>query len=196
MTSHTLKNPTPKEHPDPHDLDASIERARCMLTDIPWLPKAFHRAIEHAEKDPDGQGGTIRVPKVYLSGKEYYPVLPNDALIAYSFFRVSGGRTLSEYLPDIISLNAECPVDLIVWANLQKIDKHKDYIFTEELIRDVLRALNSNPDIIITGIFDNAPEDIFIGYDLQPAHRDLLKYPYQAFRISMNLRYEIECLNQ
>lgn len=194
MTPETLKNPTAKQHPDPIDLEAAIERVRCMVEELPWLEKSFGRAREHAEKNPDGQGGEITVPKVYQGKKEYYPVLPNDSLRSYSFFRVAGNRVPDDYTPDNISYNETTPVDLIVWGNLQKIDKHKDYIFTEELIRDVRSVLRDNGEVFITQIADERPEDIFVGYTLDPTQQGLLKYPYFAFRIGMNLRYSSGCV--
>ncbi len=197
MTEETLKNPTAGAHPNPVDLDRSIECLRVSLQDIPWLQKAFHRAKEFAEKT--GTAGTvIRVPKVYIKAGEYYPVMPNDSLKSFSFFRVTGGRNLDDYEPHAVSNYATCPVDLIVWGNLKQIDKTKDYIFTEELIRDVLEVLQSNEDVELEGggIFDERPDDIFSGYTLDVTQRDLLKYPYFAFRIAMSLRYTIDCFNE
>lgn len=195
MTTQTLKKPTVVAHPNPVDLEAVIETLRAALSSLTWLEKSFGRAKEVARTAPDGRG-VERQPMAYTSGKEYYPVLPNDSLKAYSFFRVSGPRTIDNYAPNVPQHYASAPVDLIVWANLKKVDKTKDYIFTEELIRDVMTVLNLNPDVQeVVRVWDDRVEDIFRGYSLEPAHRDLLMYPYQAFRVEMNLRFRVQCLS-
>lgn len=193
MTTETLKDPTAAAHPNPVDLEASIEVVRLNMAQLPWLQKSFGRAREMVSKSPDNRD-IVREPKVYQYGGEYYPCLPNDALASYSFLRVRGERDMLDYAANAPTLQGSAPVDLIVWVNLQQLDPSKDYIFTDELIGDVLRTLNQMSEVQhVNRVIDERADDIFSGYTLELAHRDLLMYPYQAFRIEMLLGFEVSC---
>lgn len=194
-TTKTLKNPTAQAHPAPINLDAAIEEIRLALADVDWLTKAFHRAYQMPQKNPDGKGGIIQVPMAYQVKGEYYPVMPNDAIQAYSFFRVRGAKEFQQYSTQTSQLYLNAPLDLIVWANLKRIDSSKDYIFTEELQTDILKVFNQFSGASIDRIWDERTEDIFNGYTLDPTQRDLLMYPYQAFRIEFTLEYPVVCLD-
>jgi hypothetical protein len=192
LTTENLKNPSVPTITNPVDLDAAIQRIQVDLdTKIPWLEKSFGRARAH----PSTVGNdTIRIePKVYQNNGEYYPVLPNDALRSYSFFRLSNDRRPEDYSPNTPTLYEVTRTDLIVWGNLQSIDRTKDYVFTDELINDVRQVLNFSPDVTIVRLWDERPEQVFRGYRLDPNHRDLLMYPYFAFRFEFDLRYNITC---
>lgn len=193
-TTKTLKNPTAQAHPAPINLDDFIEQLRTSMATISWLEKAFHRAYQMPRKNPDGKGGIIQVPMAYQAGSEYYPVMPNDALQAYSFFRVRGPKTFTDYSTQSTLLNSVAPLDLIVWGNLKSIDPAKDYIFTEQLEQDVMAIFNQYPQVSVLRIWDERAEDIFSGYSLDLTKRDLLMYPYQAFRIEFDLSFPYVCL--
>lgn len=194
MTSQTLKNPSVSTIPSPVGVDAAIQRLQVSLQNgLPWLEKSFGRAwtlprTVLKEKRLE--------PMVYQEGKEYYPVLPNDALKSYSFFRVTGAREAVDYAANMNTGGTYLfrdPVDLIVWFDMKKIDPAKDYIFKEELIQDTLKILNRDPNPEVQRVYDDKVNDIFEGYTLYPEHRDLLMYPYGAFRIEMFLAYQFQC---
>lgn len=193
MNTKTLKNPAVVYVPDPHGIDVAIYDLQARLAAIPWLEKSFGRAW--TLPDPTVADKRRIVPMVYQGDGEYYVILSNDALRSYSFWRVRGRRGVEQWSP----LNNRGvyqhldTVDLIVWANLKAIDKTKDHIFKETLITDVMRRLDGSHMITVTGIFDDKVEDIFSGYTLEPAHRDLLKYPFTAFRIEASLQYRVQC---
>lgn len=194
MTNQTLKNPTATAYPAPVDLDAAIEALRLGMAGISWLEKSFGRARMIARNSPDKKTA-IKEPMVYQGGGEYYPCLPNDALKSYSFFRVNGSRQLMDYAQSSPGLYASAPVDLIVWANLKQINPAKDYIFTEELIRETLMKINTFSEVLsITRVWDDKAEDIFSGYTIDERQRELLMYPYQGFRIEMVLQFSVMCL--
>ena len=190
MTTENLKNPSVIVQPNPVDLDLAIATIQQGLGSLAWLEKIFGRAKEVTRVMPDNS--RKREPMVYQGGKEYYPVLPNDALKAYCFFR-SSSRGFDEFLPFAYSQYSRSDLDLIVWANLKKVDAAKDYIFTEELLNEVIGVLGKVPDLEVIGVFDDRPEDIFSGYNINPTHRELLMYPYQAFRVALNLRFKVAC---
>ena len=190
-TVHNLKNPSVPTLANPIDLDLAIQTLQIDLGNkLSWLEKSFGRARSHPSTIV---GMTKTEPKVYQGSSEYYPVLPNDALQAYSFFRVPADRRPEDYSANSPALFEVSRVDYIAWGNLQQIDRTKDEIFTDELLNDARWVLNFSPDVTILRTFDERPEDIFRGYTLEPNHRDLLMYPYFAFRIEMDLRYTINC---
>lgn len=193
ITTENLKNPSVPTITDPFDLDAAIQRIQTRLSnELSWLEKSFGRARAHPSTINDN---TRRIePKVYQANGEYYPVLPNDALSSYSFFYVNGDRRPEDYSPNAPTLYELTRTSLVVWGNLRAIDQSKDYIFTDELINDTRAVLNFSPDVTIIRLWDERPAEVFRGFTLDPNHRDLLMYPYFAFRFEFDLRYTITCL--
>lgn len=192
MNTQTLKNPSAPVIVNPIGIDAAIQKLQVAIAAIPWIEKSFARArpmtrMVLTQKKVE--------PMVYQGSEEYYPVLPNDALKAYSFFRANGPRQTDGYEPNLNYKKYffRDPVDLIVWGNLKLIDSSKDYVFTEELVRDVLNILNRDANVSVVRVYDDKVDEIYKGYSLDDAHRDLLLYPYTAFRIELSLRYEIAC---
>lgn len=181
-----LSNPIPVAITNPINLDKYTEKLRLALLQNTWLEKSFGRAREIVRKDASGKIVT-REPGVYLSNGEYYPAYPNDSLRSFSFFRVTGPRPVEDYQPNSPQTIMTIPIDLITWCNLQAIDRSKDYIFTEELITDQWRILQKSGNVNIVRAWDERAEDIFKGYTLSQAHRDLLMYPYAAFRIEFEI---------
>ncbi len=187
--SNNFKNPSAPATPNPKGLDAKINELQTALSGLSWLQKSFGRA----KIIPTKLGGKkLLQPMVYQGEKDYYPVLPNDALNSYSFFRVWGNRANPEQ-----SKFANAPIDvvtldLIFWVNLEAIDNTKDYIYTEDLITEV-RDLLKTQNVTVKTVSDEKTEDIFRGYTLNTDHRDLLMKPYQAWRIELEVSYSIDC---
>lgn len=169
-------------------LDGELQSIAKQMQNIPWLTKSWGRAktINHKLVGKDTQE-----PMIYISDKEYYSTFPNDSYNAFSFWGVSGQSVGKDQANGVnmSNPNFEAPVFCIVWVNLKAIDRTKDFIFTQELIKDVLKQLRRRSNFTLTQIFDERVEDIFKGYSLKPEHRDLLMYPYQAFRIEGKLNY-------
>jgi hypothetical protein len=193
MAPYNLKNPSVISVPNPIDMDLAIETLQEKLADgLPWLEKVFGRAREIPRKSADGK--TIeRHPMVYQSGGEYYPPLPNDALKSYSFFMAGQPRMFDESKPFDPIKFINSPIALIVWGNLKRIDPSVDYIFTERLINQTVSILNRNAKIELVRLFDENSREVFRGLTLNETHQGLLMYPYFAFRIEMNLKFQMTC---
>jgi hypothetical protein len=192
MTNETLKNPSVVTIPNPVGIDLAISNIQSKLGELTWLEKAFGRAWNMNRNI----AGDKRIePVVYQSGSEYYPVLPNDALKSFCFFVVPGPRSTEEYNANTAfgTFFFKDTVSIIFWLNLQQIDPSKDYIFKEELLKDVLAVLNKDSNVLVSKVWDDRIEDIYKGFTLFPTHRDLLMYPYSAFRIEMDLSYQFNC---
>ena len=173
------------------DLDAAIATIQSELSALAWLAKAFGRAKMLPTRDIEGK--TKLEPKVYQGGGEYYPVLPNDALQSYSFCRVWGDREIDHEKSGSTFNYGSVILDVIFWVNLQSINPAKDYIFTEELINEAFKVFNRCPGVSVAAVVDEKTEDIFRGYSLNTEQRDLLMFPYQAFRFELALDYEVTC---
>ena len=193
MTTETLKNPTVDTIDEPIGIEAAIKEVQLSLAALPWLTKSFGRAWTLPTTSPAGK--TVYEPKVYRGNEEYYPVLPNDALNAFSFWRVNG-RSSKDWVAGMnpgSNYIFEDPCDLIVWFNMKAIDPYSNYIFKERLIRDVLNRLTRFSRITVSKVWDDKIEDIYRGYAVQEAHRDLVMYPFGAFRVEMTLGYQFAC---
>ncbi len=170
-------------------LDEALQTIAKKMEAISWLEKSWGRA-----KNINGKlvNKATAEPMIYVSSKEYYSVMPNDSYKAYAFWGVTGPQIGRDQvnMPQfnlMLTNNVFC----IVWVDLRKIDKTKDFIYTQELIKDVINILKKQSAFTLLQVIDERVEDIFKGYTLTPEHRDLLMYPYQAFRIEGVLNYEL-----
>jgi hypothetical protein len=192
MVQYNLKNPTVVPVPNPIDLDLGIADLQNRLSAITWLTKIFGRAREITRKSEDGK--TVqRIPMVYQSDGEYYPALPNDALSAYSFFVAGQPRSFVDAKPNDSVVFMQSPVALIVWGNLKTVETGLDYIYTENLINQVVTVLKTKGQVELVRVFDETARDIFRGYTLNETQQGLLMHPYFAFRIEFMLSYRIKC---
>lgn len=191
--ANTLKNPNTPLISNPVGLDKAIQEIQVVVATLPWLEKSFGRARIQPRKGIDGK--IVREPMVYQGSKEYYPVLPNDALKSYSFFKAKGVREFEDVGDYNFTIYEKTIVELTFWVNLEAIDNTKNYYFTDDLIEEVKALLMVQPGAIIVSVVDEDAREIFKGYTLKEEQRDLLMYPYGAFKIELELRYEMSCQN-
>jgi hypothetical protein len=196
MVTYNLKNPSVVPVPDPIDLDYAILRLQSRIAALSWLSldnsKVFGRAFEMPRKSEDGR--TInREPMVYIGNGEYYPPYPNDALAAFAFFHCPNPRDVIDHRAFTSPHNVSTPCSLIVWGNQKTIDPTRDMVSREILINQVVSQLNTDPKIKILRVSDENGRDIFRGFTLNETQRDLLMYPYFAFRIEFTLSYKMNC---
>lgn len=183
-------NPNVYNVPNPINLDAAIASVQSDLAVIPWLQKIFGRARTVNRKDRRSQE---LMPMVYQIGKEYQEAFINDNITSHCFFRVFGPVRMPEFSNMRPIDHAEATIDLIVCGNLQKINRDLDYIYTETLVKDVIAAIRQNSNITILEYEDERPQDVFRGYTIHEEKRDLLMYPFFAFRITFILQYQMKC---
>jgi hypothetical protein len=197
----SYRNQTAPLLENPVGLDKAIQSIQADLANgLTWLERSFGRAYEFKEKDEEGTES--RVPKVYTGLGEYYNVLPNDNFAAQSFMACRDAEKWAAWTD--ASGNAKTrQVSLIFWFNLKRIDPTKDYIFTEELKKQVETILKQNAYVgAIEQYFDERAENVFDGY--LPAYRyaaysvddertQFLMYPYAGFRFDLLLNYWEDC---
>ena len=190
------QNPTVPIPPNPVFLDKAIGEMQTALGGLSWLTHSFGRSYIKVEMR---SGEETRVPMVYKGNAEYLPVQFNDNLQAQSFFETGTQVLEGEY--DQFTLNYyTVPCNLIVWANLKKIDSVKgdSYYFAEELKRDVREVLRN---LIFTELnrieitsMDEDVDTIFANYSFEQVEKQYFSYPYVGFRISFDLTLLEECI--
>jgi hypothetical protein len=184
MVSYTDPKPLIVERPV--GLDYEIQRLQILLAQqLDWLTVSYGKAYRGSRKNAS-TGKTVYYPEVYAGGKEYRDVLPNDNVVAQSFFYPSGPyvNPQREPVPQTLGFTQAC--DLIVWANLEKVDPSKNYRFEHELLLDVVRVLNEDGQVRILRAF-TANEDVFRGFGLDSVPEHTLRQPYCGFRVQLEL---------
>lgn len=182
--------------------DLALQDLAVAMGTLPWMEKAWGRAQAVTQKSTSDLAETIGKPwkyyisnpVVYVGESQYYEVVPNDRFKSFSFWGVTSPQSAMDQANGSVGTNSLFYTDVycVVWVDLKKIDNTKDYIFTQDLIKDVLLKLKRKSSFTLTKIFDENMDDIYRGFTLQPIHRDLLMYPHAAFRIEGKLNYSIK----
>lgn len=184
-------NPKAPTLPEATGFDAEMQRLQLLLADeLPWLAVSYGKAYRATRREGGApKGKLLTYPQVYDGKREYRDVLPNDNVTSQSFFFPTGPavNTAREPLPG--TLGFTMAADLILWANLEKVDSTKDYRYEAELLQDVVRVLNQDGQSLITRVF-TAPEDVFRGFSVEVVPEKVLKAPYAGFRISLELNVQ------
>jgi hypothetical protein len=184
----SITNPKAPTLPQATGFDAEIQRLQLLLASkLKWLAVSYGKAYRASRREGGtGKGKLLYYPQVYDGGRDYRDVLANDNVQAQSFFYPTGPAVnpAREWLPN--SLGFTMPVDLIVWADLMKVDSTKEYRYEAELLQDVLRVLNADGAALVGRVF-TAYEDVFRGFSLDVVPEKVLKAPYAGFRISLEL---------
>lgn len=185
MVSYTDPFAPTVEHPV--GLDREIQRLQLLLLEqVPWLQLSYGKAYRGSRK-LNGNGKLLYYPEVYAGGREYRDVLPNDNVQAQSFFYPTGPavNAAREPLPGTLGLTQA--VDLIVWANLERIDASATHRFEHELLLDVLRVLNEDGQVRVLRAF-TTNEEIFRGFSLELVNAEsALRQPNCGFRVQLEL---------
>jgi hypothetical protein len=134
-------------------------------------------------------------PQIYLKSKEWFNLMPDDSVDAFSFFYTNSPKT--NFSDDGYSWTQT--LNLVVWANLSVIDQSEDSIFTENLIQQVQNVLIENRyfDTIegITNIYDGIDQS-WSDFDLiEDDSARFIKGNTTTFRIEFSVRGTVDsCL--
>ena len=169
----------------------AVERIRAAMEPIPWLEKAFGRAFLLPERLNDE---VYQYPQVYLGKGEYFNVMPNDQYKSYSWvIGIGAGEIADDTIqPFSVADRFIKETHVLVYANLQRVDKTKEYIYTDDLVADVVAALSKVPGFIIQEYYVESLDDVYGDYTTKEIDRDLLMYPYAGIRIVGDLSYNIK----
>jgi hypothetical protein len=121
---------------NPVGLDREIQRLQLLLlAQVPWLQLSYGKAYRGSRKQA-GSGKLLYYPEVYAGGREYRDVLPNDNVQAQSFFYPTGPVVNAAREPIANTLGLTQAVDLICWANLERVHKGATHRIEHELLLD------------------------------------------------------------
>lgn len=158
------------------------------LSSISWLTGDIYGIAEIGSR-PNGNKDdkAFKIVQVYKQdgSVKYLDISPKSILKAYSFFELETPDM--EVAPDqddiTISLN------LVVWANLQRVDATKNYDFTDYLVATVLKNLKSgyfsNEISKIKVIIDK--NKIYDKYGYSFDNLNHLMFPFTAFKIQFEM---------
>lgn len=184
----SYNNPNIPQIPNPVGLDAKIQDIQNTLSaSLPWLEKSFGRAWAFSEKDVNGK--VSKIPKAYTGLGEYINVLPNDNFKSQSFVIAKGYERFEDYNAAALGIHKKRDLSVIFWGNLKKIDLAKDYIFTEDLKKQIQLALNNVEGLIITGYYDEKADQVFADFTLIDVDTQLLMHPYFACKFDVTVNF-------
>ncbi|MEX0598820.1 MAG: hypothetical protein WD512_20215 [Candidatus Paceibacterota bacterium] len=185
------RNPEPFLYDNPIGLNQACQAIQIKLRDnISWIQKSFGRAYKIHRESPDKK--SMERPHAYARNGEYYELMPNDSLKAFSFMAPISKGEYIDYAENSPSQLINRNIALIVWGNLKKIDPSKDEVFTDELIQDITKILKKIPYVNnILNIEDEDITAIFKPFSTDKFHQALF-YPYFSLRFEIELTYYLE----
>jgi hypothetical protein len=192
------KNPKVLANPDAKGLDKAIESMRESFSQLTWLQKSFGRAFtlyrEVSGVEAADQAEQRLVPSVYCGNKEYFDVLPNDNLSAFSFFHpvdpTAEPETSSTGTMRFQSLWTT-QVDFICYLNYKNLGDSAPV--PEKYIEQVLQQLKAIPEATVVNVWSNSLTQIWSGWDLTFLDRSTLYYPNGGFRMRLQVNYQYDC---
>jgi hypothetical protein len=187
------RNPTVESIPGATGLDRSIKSIQAKLAALPWLEKAFGRAIQQRGKltVKSGERRTEReyiFPEVY-NEREPISLMMNDNLRAYCFFHPTGPMDFLSYEPFSNFQLVEQPVAVIFWLNMKKIDPAKNYDFSEALRAAAYKILQQCPGLRLVRSLTQV-EEVFAPFTITETFKPLIKPPFAAFRFDATLTFD------
>lgn len=182
-----VKNPKVHLNPSTAGLDQVITKLQTALGGLSWLQKSFGRAYLMAEKTE--AGAQVRYPKVYIGSKEYFNVMPNDRLSAFSWHIGLRDETLDITNPLQSASFIQKRLASIFFLKLDRIDPSKDYIFTEELKEQILQIYQAVPGVLVQNIWMESVQEVYTGFNIREISEDLFYYPFQGIRIESIATY-------
>jgi hypothetical protein len=141
--------------------------------------------------------GKSKIPQLYRQdgGLDHIDVYPDEKMKALTFFERNGPSTVEWDDPQHLSGTWTHSYASVMWLNLPKIDKGRDYDFTEELIQDFLmRGLRDSP-LSSRLTFEEAEqrsERIFSRYTNWPLNKQLLMHPFSGFRVPFSVTQPVD----
>lgn len=181
----------------PVEVDRAVDDIRKMLANLAWVSHPYHIAQRFYRKEGNK---TFYYPETYAGfskGKYKYHRLTPDNDYSGMFFFMAGPERQTNFIANQKNF-LKHDVSIIVSCNLELIDKAKleKELFTQELVRDVRRALT---DKMI--LFDFRYNIKSITRDLREVYREFVlddieqynRAPMQCFRVNLELEIKEEC---
>ena len=174
----------------PTGLEVPIQSIQLDLAALTFLEVSYGRA----RLQPIEQNSNKVEPMVYVKNRNYKTVLPNDNLNSLSFIIVTSPETIEELNHNSKSQTKEVDLAIIVWFNMEKLNKFEDLEFFEDYKNQVEEKLAFNSNVLsINSIIDEDAKEIFSPFSIDECEKELLMYPYGGFRFDITIGYESFC---
>jgi hypothetical protein len=161
---------------------------------LSFITYNFPRAERKRTLDGENISANYK-PQIYLKSKEWFNLLPDDTVKAFSFFYTNSPK--NNFSDD--KINWTQTINLVVWANLSLIDPTEDSIFKENLIQQVQQIIIDNQfyDTIegVVNIYDDF-DSTWTDFDIiNEDYARFIKGNTTTFRIEFDVRGTTEtCL--
>lgn len=184
-------------------LDKIIQEAQVSLSKrLKWLNYAFGRAYKLVEHRQDGN--KFIYPAAYISNAEYVSLLPNDNFGNFCWFDIYDPQAITPVVQSTPQFTFSGAV--VFWYKLDTIFADADFIRTEEIKDEIIRALTTPGLIQSTGrltvdkIYERF-ENIYKGYSLeriynsnaykgegiQDIDKQYFMYPFAGLRVEFTI---------
>ena len=178
--------------PNPQGIDVIINNIQTQLGLISWMDYSFGKAYLKKE---DRSGTTYNIPKAWGGHNEFITLIPTDEVRAFSFVESFETETFNDYENRKFDYSSTTDISLVVFANLDMIDNSKNYIFTEELKKDVLNALTSVPSIAVTSI-EKGLDSSYSNWSYESIEPSFYSEKYAAFKVNINAVISSSCYQE
>lgn len=190
-------------------LDKALQDMQNHLKNVlPWLNTAFGRAYRLVEHKPDGE--KFIYPAVYMGNSEYASVLPDDTYGNFVWFDIYDPQIVEKITPRSPQYTFRGAA--IFWYDLTTIYEDSDFMYTEEVKSEILRAFTS-PGVFksagrieVTEIYERF-ENIYKGYSIEKVYdnfaykgkniqsidKQYFLHPYAGLRIEFTLNIRELC---
>ena len=196
---------------EPVLLDTVLQDVQAALTSkLSWLNYAFGRAYKITEFDNDFVKAVY--PAVYNANGEYLSVLPNDNFGNFSWFDIYDPQQVEVISPRSPRLIIEGAI--IFWINMSLIYPDSNFIYSEELKKEILSVLTTSSIITssikrleVKQVYERF-ENIYRGYSIEKLYneakytgksiealdRQYFMYPYTGLRFEFKIITQDMCL--
>lgn len=127
-------------------------------------------------------------PVVYWKGKEYFSSAPNDNYRSVTYFYQEDPNDGVSYNESTFNLN------LVHWYNQDKLGRNLNYSIREAIIlafkKEIIAYLRTENMSSLTTFRET--DKVFEKHTFS-SDKTLMKYPYDAFRMSFEVTIENEC---
>ena len=182
--------PNNRIQPNQTGIDLAIQSINTKLLQLPWLDYTF--GIVKTSKEVIG-GNEVTYPEAYIKDGRYTNLMTNRDYKTFSFAQLNDPFSPFDYETGERNYLKQYNISLIFQVDLSYIDKTKNYVFTNELINNVLDALsNVNGLKFVNGYKEF--ENVWAGYSLNQAESQAMKYPYDSFKLDFEVKITEPCL--
>jgi len=176
--------------PNPTGIDVIIQKIQTELATLSWLEYSFGKAYIKKEE----RNNTVyTIPKVWIGNNEFQSVEPNDTVKAFSFIENFETEFISGWETRRYDRISRTDLNIVVFANLERIDNTRDYIFTEELKEDVVKILTNVPEVESLNSINKGLDEAYTRWSIESINPTYYAEKYAAFRIDISAIINSAC---